>query len=276
MHQLYVENENVYLPFDYIDTVSYESLNIGMNSNMGDGSRFVVSDADFDRLKTGLEDSSMETQVLFDIEGSMADKIAFSNELFLTFAEGMSEGMDVLDYYNAATAEREGAEYTEDFTGAVVDPENPLKATDWQFSPLMVPILDLQLLMELSTRLLMFSYIFIICIAAVGVIGYTRSQSVGLTNLQIFEDIRRLGANRHYRMVLMRRQLRKVFVLPTILGAGLCLLYQMLMLWNNDRQINSAESKSLLIIAAIAAVTGIYQYAVYRLSAGKTRKLLKL
>lgn len=247
-----------------------------MNSNMGDGSRFVVSDADFDRLKTGLEDSSMKTQVLFDIEGSMADKIAFSNELFRTFAEGMSEGMDVLDYYNAATAEREGAEYTEDFTGAVVDPENPLKATDWQFSPLMVPILDLQLLMELSTRLLMFSYIFIICIAAVGVIGYTRSQSVGLTNLQIFEDIRRLGANRHYRMVLMRRQLRKVFVLPTILGAGLCLLYQMLMLWNNDRQINSAEIKSLLIIAAIAAVTGIYQYAVYRLSAGKTRKLLKI
>lgn len=276
MHQLYVENENVYLPFDYIDTVSYESLNIGMNSNMGDGSRFVVSDADFDRLKTGLEDSSMETQVLFDIEGSMADKIAFSNELFLTFAEGMSEGMDVLDYYNAATAEREGAEYTEDFTGAVVDPENPLKATDWQFSPLMVPILDLQLLMELSTRLLMFSYIFIICIAAVGVIGYTRSQSVGLTNRQVFEDIRRLGADRHYRLILMHRQLRKVFVLPTILGAGLCLLYQMLMLWNNDRQINSAEIKSLLIIAAIAAVTGIYQYAVYRLSAGKTRKLLKL
>lgn len=276
MDQLYVESEDAYLPFDYIDTVSYESLNIGMNSNMGDGSRFVVSDADFDRLKAGLEDSSMETQVLFDIEGSMADKIAFSNELFRTFAEGMSEGMDVLDYYNAATAEREGAEYTEDFTGAVVDPENPLKATDWQFSPLMVPILDLQLLMELSTRLLMFSYIFIICIAAVGVIGYTRSQSVGLTNLQIFEDIRRLGANRHYRMVLMRRQLRKVFVLPTILGAGLCLLYQMLMLWNNDRQINSAEIKSLLIIAAIAAVTGIYQYAVYRLSAGKTRKLLKI
>lgn len=61
MDQLYVENENVYLPFDYIDTVSYESLNIGMNSNMGDGSRFVVSDADFDRLKAGLEDSSMET-----------------------------------------------------------------------------------------------------------------------------------------------------------------------------------------------------------------------
>lgn len=276
MDKLYIESEDAYLPFNYIDTVSYESLNIGMNNNMGDGSRFVVSDADFDRLKAGLEDSSMETQVLFDIDGSMADKIAFSNELFRAFAQGMSEEMDVLDYYNAATAERKGAEYTEDFTGAVVDPENPLKATDWQFSPLMVPILDLQLLMELSTRLLMFSYIFIICIAAVGVIGYTRSQSVGLTNRQVFEDIRRLGADRRYRLTLMRRQLRKVFVLPTILGAGLCLLYQLLMRWNNDRQINGAEIRSLLIVAAIAAAVGVYQYAVYRLSAAKTKKLLKL
>lgn len=276
MDKLYIESEDAYLPFNYIDTVSYESLNIGMNNNMGDGSRFVVSDADFDRLKAGLEDSSMETQVLFDIDGSMADKIEFSNELFRAFAQGMSEGMDVLDYYNAATAERKGAEYTEDFTGAVVDPENPLKATDWQFSPLMVPILDLQLLMELSTRLLMFSYIFIICIAAVGVIGYTRSQSVGLTNRQVFEDIRRLGADRRYRLTLMRRQLRKVFVLPTILGAGLCLLYQLLMRWNNDRQINGAEVRSLLIVAAIAAAVGVYQYAVYRLSAAKTKKLLKL
>ena len=63
MDQLYVESEDAYLPFDYIDTVSYESLNISVNSNMGDGSRFVVSDADFDRLKTDLEDNSMETQV---------------------------------------------------------------------------------------------------------------------------------------------------------------------------------------------------------------------
>lgn len=276
MDQLYIESEDEYLPLDYIDTVSYESLNISANNNMGDGSRFVVSDADFDRLKAGLDDSSLETQVLFDTEGSTADKIAFSNELFRTFAEGMSEGMDVLAYYNAATAEREGAEYTEDFTGAVVDPENPLKAADWQFSPMMVPLLDQQLLMELSVRLLVFSYIFIICIAAVGVIGYARSQSVGLTNRQVFEDIRRLGADRHYRLVLMRRQLRKVFVLPTILGAGLCLLYQLLIRWNNDRVISGSEIKSLVIIAAIAAVIGIYQYAVYKLSVRKTGKLLKL
>ena len=48
------------------------------------------------------------------------------------------------------------------------------------------------------------------------------------------------------------------------------------MRWNNDRQINGAEIRSLLIVAAIAAAVGVYQYAVYRLSAAKTKKLLKL
>lgn len=184
--------------------------------------------------------------------------------------------MDVLTYYNAASAEREGAEYTETFGSAVVDPENPLKAADWQFAPQLVPLLDQQMIMALAARLLTFSYIFIICIAAVGVIGYTRSQSVGLTNQQVFEDIRRLGADRQYRRALMRRQLRKVFVLPTILGAGLCLLYELLMRWNNDGQISAGEIISMLIITVIAAVIAVYQYAVYRLSVRKTGRLLKL
>lgn len=276
MDKLYIESEDAYLPLSYIDTVPYESLNISGDNNMGDASRFVVSDADFDRLKAGLSDSSLETQVLFDTEGNTSDEIAFSNELFRTFAEGMSDGMDVLTYYNAASAEREGAEYTETFSGAVVDPENPLKAADWQFAPQLVPLLDQQMIMALAARLLTFSYIFIICIAAVGVIGYTRSQSVGLTNQQVFEDIRRLGADRQYRRALMRRQLRKVFVLPTILGAGLCLLYELLMRWNNDGQISAGEIKSMLIITVIATVIAVYQYAVYRLSVRKTGRLLKL
>ena len=56
MDKLYIESEDAYLPLTYIDTISYESLNISGDNNMGDASRFVVSDADFDRLKAGLSD----------------------------------------------------------------------------------------------------------------------------------------------------------------------------------------------------------------------------
>ena len=140
-----------------------------------------------------------------------------------------------------------------------------------EFLPVQIAVL-----MALAARLLSFSYIFIICIAAAGVIGYTRSQSVGLTNRQVFEDIRRLGADRQYRRTLMRRQLRKIFVLPTILGTGVCLLYEVLILWNNDGQISAGEIRSLLIIALIAAAAAVYQFTIYRLSVRKTGKLLKL
>ena len=276
MDQLYIESENTYLPLTYADNVSYEALNISGYQNMGDAARFVVNDADFERLSAGLDDSSRETQVLFSTEGEMKDKIAFSNELFREFAERMSPSMDVMEYYNAATEEREGAEYTESFTGAIVDPENPLRATDWQFAPLMTPLTDQQNLMELSTRLLMFAYIFIICIAAAGVIGYTRSQNVGLTNQQVFEDIKRLGADLAYRRILMRRQIRKVFVLPTCLGAGLCLLYESLILWNNDRYLASGEIRALLALTAVTAAVILYQYIIYRMSLRKTGHLLNL
>ncbi len=276
MDQLYIESEDAYLPLTYVDTVSYEALNISGNRGMGDAARFVVSDADFERLDAGLDDSSRETQVLFNTEGEMKDKIAFSNELFREFAERMSPSMDVMEFYNAAAEEREGAEYTETFAGAIVDPENPLKATDWQFDPLMTPLVDQQNLMELSTRLLMFAYIFVICIAAVGVIGYTRSQNVGLTNRQVFEDIKRLGADLNYRKALMRRQIRKVFVLPTVLGVGLSILYEMLMLWNNDRILSTGEIRALLALTAVAAGVVVYQYVIYRMSVSKTERLLRL
>lgn len=74
----------------------------------------------------------------------------------------------------------------------------------------------------------------------------------------------------------MRRQLRKIFVLPTILGTGVCLLYEVLILWNNDGQISAGEIRSLLIIALIAAAAAVYQFTIYRLSVRKTGKLLKL
>ena len=276
MEHLYVTDEDAFLPFTFTDTVTYESLNISGDISMGDAARFVVSDSDFQRLGSGLDESSRETQVLFSTDGITRDKIAFSNDLFRELADRMSPSMDVMDYYNSVTEERVGAEYTESYTGAIVDPENPLKATDWQFAPLMVPILDQQLLMDLSTRLMMFAYIFIICIAASGVIGYTRSQNVGLTNQQVFEDIKRLGADLKYRRTLMRRQLRKVFVLPTILGVGLCILYETLMMWNNDRYLAPGEIRALLALAAVAAVVVVYQYAIYRMSVRKTGKLLKL
>ena len=145
---------------------------------MGDEARFVVSDADFERLSVGLEINRQETQVLYDVTGNTRDEIVFANEIYKRYAEGMSEDMNVLGYYNAATAKREGADYADMEADAVVDPDNPLKETDWQYCPVLTPIINQQAFMLLASRMVLFAYIFVICLAAVGVIGYTRSRCV--------------------------------------------------------------------------------------------------
>lgn len=276
MDKLYIEAEDTYLPLQYAGNLEYESLNISGDNGMGDAARFVVSDEDFNRLTRGLEKSRMETQVLFSTEGEKRDEIAFAEELFRRIAVGMSPDMDVMAYYNAVKAESEGEVYIRDYAEAVVDPDNALKETDWQFAPLLVPIVDQQRMMLLITRILMFVYIFIICMAAAGVIGYTRSQNVGLTNAQVFEDIRRLGADDRYRRTLLLRQLRKVFLLPTVLGVGICLGYQSVILWGNDGRFSFGDAATVFLLALIGAGIALYQYIVYRMSVKKTAGLLKL
>lgn len=275
MDQLYVEREDAFLPMRCQGTTFYEALNINGNG-MGAQARFVVSDQDYARLAADLPKKDQEVSVLFDTEGEKKQEIAFSNAVFRELAKRMSPGMDVLAYYNEAEAEREGESYIRDFTGAVVDPENPLKETDWQFAPLLTPLTDQQLLMQLVTRILMFTYVFLICLAAVGVIGYTRSQSVGLTNRQVFEDIRRLGADQSYQRALLRKQIRRIFLIPTALGVGVCLLYQTLTMWNNDYRMLEGEVKAILALAAIGAVIVLYQCALYRASVCRVRKLVGL
>lgn len=274
MDQLQLEQEQAYLPMQYLDNVNYEALNISGDNGMGDAARFVVSDEDYDRLRNGLTDDRLETQVLFDTDGEQKAEIEFSKELFRIFSEGMSKGMDVLNYYNAVTAQKEGDRYSRDYAEAVVNPENPLEEIDWQFAPRLLPIQKQQLVMNLSTRLLMFTYVFIICIAAVGVIGFTRSESVGLSNKQVFEDIKRLGADDCYRKKLLKKQIQKIFLLPTILGVGLCLLYQSMIMYGNDNRVTGDEIKIVLILALIGAAIACYQYIVYRNALRKTEQLL--
>lgn len=277
MDQLYIESEQEYLPMKYMGNTIYESLNIcGTRTGMGDEARFVVSDADFERLSVGLEASRQETQVLYDVTGSTRDEIAFSNEIYKRYAKGMSEDMNVLGYYNAATAKREGADYADMEADAVVDPDNPLKETDWQYCPVLKPIINQQAFMLLASRMVLFAYIFVICLAAVGVIGYTRSQGVGLSNAQVFEDIKRLGADKAYRTTLMKRQLRKVFVLPTVLGVVLCLAYQVMIMWSNDNKLASTEVYTVIILAGIGLLIAGYQYLVYKGAVKKVRTMLKL
>lgn len=276
MDQLYCQNEGDYLSMRYLGNIVYHSLVITPNSGLGIGSRFIVNDADFARLKEGLPKEKLETQVLFKTRGNLKGMADFGRQLYKAFAERMSPDMDVMYYYNALEANRRGEDYADMMTGAVVDPENPLRAEDWQYAPLMAPLLKQQTVMLMANRVLLFGYVCLICFAAVGIIGFTRSQSVGLTNAQVFEDIKRLGADQAYRRELMKFQIRKVFVLPTIIGVLLFLIYKGMILYTNNGSFSAEDGGMLCVMAGFGLAAAAYQYLIYNMSVKKVGRLLKL
>lgn len=243
---------------------------------MNIGSRFILSDEDFLRLKRGLPAEKQETQVLFNTEGNLKSMAAFAGDFYELFVNGMSEDMNVMAYYNAMEGERKGSDYADMEDDATVDAKNPLRETDWQYAPVMEPLLKQQRTMLLANRLLLFGYVFLICFASVGIIGYTRSQGMGIANAQAFEDIKKLGADRHYRRELMKSQINKVFVLPTIIGVVLLLIYEAITLTTNDKSFSVTDMKILAMLAGAGIIAALYQYVIYRVSVKKVGSFLKL
>ena len=174
--------------------------------------------------------------------------------------------MDVMDYYNPQAGTWSKESNPEDLTGAIVDPETPAKGTDWKYRPIFTPLLDQQTILGNAVKFMMFIYVAVICFVSVGIIGYTRSQDVGSSNAQIFEDIKKLGADKAYRKWLLRKQISKVYVLPTIIGIVITMVYQFMILWGNDGAFLDYEVKIMLIGLATSVAAAIYQYALYRKS----------
>ncbi len=65
MSELYSQTENAYLPMEYIGNTEYNAM-IMKNSGLGEQSRFVVNDADYEKLRADLPNNKIGVQVLFD------------------------------------------------------------------------------------------------------------------------------------------------------------------------------------------------------------------
>ena len=274
MDQLYAAREDIYLPMKYLGNTEYSSLVITPDNGFGHGSRFVLNDSDYERLKDGLPEQKLETQVLFDTVDSDGE-ILFAKKVFKEFTLRMSEDMDVKEYYNLLKEERSAEAEKSEMKGAFVNPENPLAERDWQYNPLLAPLREQQNVMGSAVRYLLFVYVAVICFAAAGISGYTRSQSVGIANRQFFEDMKKLGADRAYRIQIMKKQIRKIYVLPTALGVGLILGYSILILYMNDGVIKPYEVTVAGILVLLSAIIAGLQYILYRKSLKTAGRMLK-
>lgn len=269
--KFYIQSEQSYLPLSYAGNEEYNALTV--DDGMGSSSRFIVNDEDYEKLRKNLPKEKMVTQVLFDTTDGDGE-IPFATALWKEFGGRISGTMDVMGYYDPCKVERSKDRF--DFKGAIFDPDSPLKETDWKYTPMMIPLKSQQCIMIFAVRFIIFFYIFVICMAAVGIISFTRSQSVGISNALVFNDLEKLGADQAYLRKLLKKQIQKVFVLPT--GLGICLItgFQILIMCMNDGVLQSYEIQVVIAAVVLSVLTVLYQLGIYRFSLEKVRKMLGL
>lgn len=268
-----VENEftGQILPLSYDGVVYYNDL-FRYRGSDGDA-RYVISDADFLALEKNLPKEMRVSQILFNVN-NLAQSYEFAKTLFQEYCASVSDNMKVIaayDEYIESTKEEYDPFYSERIT---LFPDRPEIDIDWKYNPSFKIIKQKSTFLSFASFYLLFLFVAVICFTAVGIIGYTRSTTIALKNKQVYEDIRKLGANPLYIYRLLKGQIKNIYVLPTIIGVCIMFFYYFLMLWQNDGFLLKSELLALIIDFAICILACIYQYIIYQISMKKAKALI--
>jgi len=173
--------------------VTYTPLEIHGMSN------FVLSDEDFERLSQYIGLNNSYNYTLFNVKD--ADKTyAFAKELRNEIILRSSEESAVISSYDnfaKSLAMKNGEEYWADSYKVDLSVDNNQLFNDWKYYPQFNVLNSQDLVKNFAVFLMLFIYIAIICFAAVAIISYTRSITIGLDNKTMFMDLKKLGAKKH-------------------------------------------------------------------------------
>lgn len=239
--------------------------------------RYVLNDQDYQSIKQELSEENQTKQILFNVADLKAS-YPFAQALYQEFLEKASSKMAVqnsYDAYQSAKAKANHQKYSYDRV-LTLSAENPDLMDNWKYYPVMKILVEKTFFKNLAVYFLVFIFVAIICLAAVGVISYTRSITIGLSNQRLFEDLKRLGANNHYIRKCVISQLNKLFVLPTIVAVMLIYCFTLLMFNTNDGQFTNTELSALMMDSVLLLVVVAYQAIIYTISFRKIKGILTI
>ena len=237
---------------------------------------FVLTDEDYASITQGLTPDWQEVQVLFNAEN---DSYAFSKALLHSIVAHSGPETAVFDGYDRISrinAHKAGEEYwgdqVEELNLPVIDLSQPDTSDfqlNWLYMPKFQALDDGNFLSNFAVFLLLFVFVAILCFGAVGVILYTRSQTLMLSNAWVYEDLRKLGASNRYLKKTAQGQIKRVFFSPILIGTVLMLgFYTLILLANGgdmvlDQNERMSLSVCLLVVAAMSAVFyGFYHFTL--------------
>lgn len=241
--------------------------------------RFVVDDADYARMTAGLPDSWRETMVFFDV-ADCEESYDFAKALFNRIVDASGPEVAVVDSWDPVIRDRDMAEKGSYWLEVEFFSYDQRNSSDfrlyWQYMPQFRVLDKADFVRTLAVFLILFIFIAIICFAAVIVIAFTRCMTIALTNRQVYEDMRKLGAPNAYLYSSIRGQVSRVFLVPALTGTGLIYGFYAMIMYFNDNRLTLQELAGMGVCLALVAAVSALLYGVYRLTLRSVCRALKI
>ncbi len=210
------------LPVTSLEPLRYDSL----------FGRYVMNDGDFAALSQGLSDQWRETQVCFNVE-NCGETYDFAKALFNEIVDRSTIEAAQFDGWDPVIRDRDVAEKGYYFLDreqlvqsgfTLIDysrRDSSAFRMNWQYMPQFRVLDKADFVKTTAVFLILFVFIAVVCFSAVFVMAYTRCMTIALTNRKVYEDLRKLGASNAYLRRSVRGQVKRVFLVPALVGTGL-------------------------------------------------------
>ncbi len=236
----------------------------------------VLDDGDYAAITQGLTHDWRQMQVLFNVE---SDSYPFAKALFHQIVDRADGGMAVISAYDRVTREvyhARGESYFADPENAeaydvpaidYAQPDSAAFRQNWMYMPMFRILDQMDFSTNMAVFLMLFIFVALLCFTAVGVILFTRSMTLVVTNAWVYEDLQKLGASHPYLRNTVRGQISRVFKAPIVIGTLLILsFYTLIMYGNGEGAITASEWAGLGSCVLVVAAISTLLYGLYRLT----------
>lgn len=240
----------------------------------------VLDNDDYAMISEGLTDDWKGRIVRFNVDGQ--DSYQFADALYDLYVSSFDENCEYPSFYDRVVKIREneaGETYwgdTDLMTKVNYEQSDSFEFRQyWAYRPNFRILSQNDYLRNMAVMLMMFLFIFIVCLITALVVCYTRCQTIALNNRYVFDDLKKLGATPDFLSGEVRSQCNRVFKVPTIVGMFAMYLFYAMVLYGNDGKIHTNEWLTLGVCLVILAAIGMVVYAVYKASVASLKRQLE-
>lgn len=238
--------------------------------------RYILNNDDYLEISAGLKKTNLIKQTLFSLKGNTTDKYLFSTELYSQLLKDTPENSAVVSSYDAyqkKKAEVQGLEYA--YSDKMnMSTDNTDLTMYWKYYPIIKPIVKTQYLQSTMAFFMVFIYAGLICMVAVAIIENTRTKILAINNKKYFTDLNKLGAKKIYLQKCFENQVKKIYVIPSVIGSLLIILFNIIILRGNDNKFSILDFRILLVDFSIVILMSIIQYIIFKVSMLQAMKIL--